>query len=130
MKRVYIQDRLRSVVLLDELDAFLHELAQRDLLVDLERYAEAIQIAYATHSPFMVDPKRMDRVWLTTRSSDAGLEVVRGPIASSNNLADSSNGNVQGPVRGAMEMLLGHQVIRTLPVVLVTSRLEEVILNR
>lgn len=51
------------ILLLDEPGLFLHGKAQGDLLRYIEQeLGERHQVIYTTHSPFMVDPKRFDRV--------------------------------------------------------------------
>jgi len=51
-----------AVLLLDEPGLSLHPIAQRDLSDFFENLATVNQIAYTTHSPFMVDPNHLDRV--------------------------------------------------------------------
>ena len=50
------------ILLLDEPGLSLHAKAQADLLSYFERELNPHQLIYTTHSPFMVDPKRFDRV--------------------------------------------------------------------
>ena len=51
------------ILLLDEPGLILHGQAQRDLLRYLEDESKTgHQVIYTTHSPFMVDPRRLDRV--------------------------------------------------------------------
>lgn len=61
------------ILLLDEPGLFLHAKAQEDLL----KYFEAElkpnhQLIYTTHSPFMVDPKRFDRIRIV---QDRGIDL-------------------------------------------------------
>lgn len=51
-----------AIVLLDEPGHSLHPLAQRDLTRFFDSLAETHQIAFTTHSPFMIDANRLDRV--------------------------------------------------------------------
>ncbi len=50
------------VILLDEPGLNLHASAQADLLKFIEKLSEDYQIIYTTHSPFMVDSRRLERV--------------------------------------------------------------------
>ncbi|MDP1714349.1 MAG: AAA family ATPase [Anaerolineales bacterium] len=51
------------ILLLDEPGLFLHGKAQEDLLRYMEKELNGVhQVVYTTHSPFMVDSKRFDRV--------------------------------------------------------------------
>src|SRR3990172_9476040 len=64
---------LPLILLLDEPGLFLHGRAQADLLRYVENeLKETHQVLYTTHSPFMVDPARFDRVRIVQdRSMDA-----------------------------------------------------------
>jgi hypothetical protein len=66
-----------SILLLDEPGHSLHPLAQRDLSSFFDNLSKSSQIVYTTHSPFMLDYDRLDRVKAvyvdadgTTRASD------------------------------------------------------------
>jgi predicted ATPase len=61
------------IVLLDEPALNLHGEAQSDFLRFInERLAAHSQVVYATHSPFMVEPSRLDRVRVI---EDKGIDV-------------------------------------------------------
>lgn len=51
-----------AIVLLDEPGHSLHPLAQRDLSAFFDSLAQTNQIIFTTHSPFMIDADRLDRV--------------------------------------------------------------------
>jgi len=51
-----------AVLLLDEPGLSLHGLKQRDFRLTISRLAEANQIVYTTHSPFLVGPDELDLV--------------------------------------------------------------------
>ena len=55
-------DHEDAVLLLDEPGLSLHPLAQRDLSAFFNGLAPTNQILYTTHSPFLVDADRLDRV--------------------------------------------------------------------
>jgi energy-coupling factor transporter ATP-binding protein EcfA2 len=66
------------ILLLDEPGLFLHGKAQEDLLVFIEQeLKENHQVLYATHSPFLVDPRRFDRVRIV---QDKGMDTDGLPI--------------------------------------------------
>ena len=50
------------ILLLDEPGVFLHASAQEDLLRFIERELKDHQVIYTTHSPFMIDSRRLERV--------------------------------------------------------------------
>jgi hypothetical protein len=66
-----------TILLLDEPALSLHALAQGDFLRFLEeRLAPAHQVIYSTHSPFMIEPGRLDRVrTVFDRGRDIGSVV-------------------------------------------------------
>lgn len=51
-----------AFLLLDNPGLLLHASGQKDLLKTLERIAENNQIIFATHSPFMIDKNRLERI--------------------------------------------------------------------
>ena len=51
-----------TILLLDEPGLSLHPLAQRDLSAFFDSLAKDNQLLYTTHSPFLVDPERLDRI--------------------------------------------------------------------
>lgn len=61
-----------AIVLLDEPGHSLHPLAQRDLSEFFDSLAEMNQILFTTHSPFMIDPDRLDRVRKVYVDNDGG----------------------------------------------------------
>ena len=65
------------ILLLDEPGLFLHGKAQGDLLNYMEKELKGHhQVIYTTHSPFMVDPKRFDRVRIVqNKSMDTSIEM-------------------------------------------------------
>lgn len=61
----YFEDKDNVIILLDEPGLGLHGKAQEDLLKFVEEeLANGRQVIYTNHSPFMVNPKRLDRVRL------------------------------------------------------------------
>jgi predicted ATPase len=74
-----------SIVLLDEPGHSLHPQAQRDLTRFFDNLATTHQIAFTTHSPFMIDADRLDRVRKV-------FVDERGGTKSSANLAQGARG--------------------------------------
>ncbi|MFK0376960.1 AAA family ATPase [Pandoraea sp. NPDC090278] len=67
-------DHEGAILLLDEPGLSLHPLAQRDLSAFFDGLANTNQIIYTTHSPFLVDPDRLDRVRKVYVASDGSTE--------------------------------------------------------
>jgi predicted ATPase len=64
------------VLLLDEPALGLHATAQSDLLRYIEeRLAPDHQVLYTTHSPFLIDPKKLDRARTVEDRDDEGTKV-------------------------------------------------------
>lgn len=64
------------VVLIDEPGLYLHAKAQKDLLAELERTRGNIQqILFSTHSPYMIDGRKPERVRTVTRTDNIGTKV-------------------------------------------------------
>ena len=64
-----------SILLLDEAGLTLHPLAQRDLAAFFNMLAQRNQIINTTHSPFIVDPEKIDRCRVVY-TDDNGATVV------------------------------------------------------
>ena len=64
-----------SILLLDNLAWALHPSGQRDLLKALEEIAKANQIIFATHSPFLIDKNKLERIRIVERRERVGTKV-------------------------------------------------------
>jgi predicted ATPase len=94
----------RVIVLLDEPALNLHGRAQADFLRFInERLAPNFQVVYATHSPFLVEPSRLERVRIVQDQGDDRGSVVSEDIST----ADSDS---LLPLQAA----LGHDVAQNL----------------
>lgn len=58
-----------NIILIDEPGLYLHAKAQNDVLKVLEKIAKKSQIIFSTHSPYLIDPNRLDRVRLILKDS-------------------------------------------------------------
>ena len=91
------------IILLDEPGTALHAMAQQDFLRFMdERLAPKCQVIYSTHSPFMVDLKKLNRV-RTVQDMDG-----RGTVVS--NDAVENDAETLFP----LQMALGYQMAQTL----------------
>ena len=61
------------VLLLDEPGLSLHASAQADLLRFIEDLSIDHQVIYSTHSPFLINPSRLDRVRTVTDTSEGSV---------------------------------------------------------
>ena len=107
------RDKQNVILLLDEPGLSLHGKAQGDLL----RYFEEElvpnhQVIYSTHSPFMVDPARFDRVRIVQdRSVDADKDLPDGEAGTkvTTDALESTDDSLF-PLQGA----LGYDIAQTL----------------
>ncbi|MDD5627412.1 MAG: AAA family ATPase [Patescibacteria group bacterium] len=53
-----------NIILIDEPGLYLHAKAQKDVLKVLEEVSKNSQVIFSTHSPYLIDPERLDRVRL------------------------------------------------------------------
>ena len=74
----------RGILLMDEPDAYLSNEGQQDLLRLLHEFtlptdtAPGGQVVYVTHSPFLIDKNRADRIRVLDKGTgDEGVRVVR-----------------------------------------------------
>lgn len=75
------------IVLLDEPGLSLHGLAQRDLLTFLnDRLGSAVQVVYTTHSPFMVETDRIERIRIVEdKGKSVGAKVTQDVLGVNDN---------------------------------------------
>jgi len=74
--RVRARARDGDLIIIDEPGLFLHAQAQSDALRVLENLSKSHQIIFSTHSPYLIDAHRLDRVRLVEKSDDKGTKVV------------------------------------------------------
>jgi len=103
----------KMILLLDEPGLFLHAKAQEDLLKYMEEELKPRhQVIYTTHSPFMVDPNRFERVRIIEDKSMETDEILpdnlEGTKVSEDVLAVSEDSLF--PLQGA----LGYEICQTL----------------
>ena len=81
----HVRDRNRpEILLMDEPDAYLSNQGQQDLLRVLQEFTRPTddapdgQVVYVTHSPFLIDKNRADRLRVLDKGSgEEGVRVVR-----------------------------------------------------
>ena len=100
------------ILLLDEPGLFLHGTAQGDLLRYIEEQLAAHQVIYTTHSPFMVDPSKFDRVRIVEdKSMDSTSSLQRDQLGTKvyTDVLEVSSASLF-PLQGA----LGYEITQTL----------------
>jgi hypothetical protein len=83
-------DEQAIVLLLDEPGAYLHATAQEDVLRLIDNLGGKLPVLYSTHSPYLIDHKRIDRILAVERDAkneDSNTIVRRGlELAASSHL--------------------------------------------
>ena len=65
-----------AVLLLDEPGLHLHPTAQKELIQFFEKVSEKNQVLYTTHSPFLIDGDRLDRVRPVSEDKSGRSEIT------------------------------------------------------
>ncbi len=68
--RLSAQKSGEKIVLIDEPGLYLHAKAQTDVLKVLEVRSKETQIIFSTHSPYLIDPDRLDRIRLVLKDDN------------------------------------------------------------
>lgn len=69
------KENVRNVILIDEPGLYLHANAQRDILRNLESAGEEVQVIFSTHSPYLIEPDKLDRIRLVQKLDDEGTKI-------------------------------------------------------
>lgn len=69
------KEDVRNVILIDEPGLYLHATAQKDVLNKLEEASKEAQIIFTTHSPYLIEADKLDRIRLIYRDLKSGTTV-------------------------------------------------------
>ena len=64
-----------NIVLIDEPGLFLHAKAQENILSKLEDSAKEVQLIFSTHSPYLLEADKLNRIRLIHRTSKLGTRI-------------------------------------------------------
>ncbi len=67
----------KLIILFDEPGLYLHSKAQKDIKSFFEGLAEKDQIVYSTHSPYLIDADKLNRLRLVINSEDEGTTIEK-----------------------------------------------------
>lgn len=90
-----------SVLLLDEPGVTLHPMAQKDLFVFFENLSKDNQLIYTTHSPFLMNPDKLDQVKAVYVGKD-GYSYVSADLRARANAGNDSEQKAVYPVHSAL----------------------------
>lgn len=68
-------ENVPNIILIDEPGLFLHAKAQEDILDKLEDSAKEVQLIFSTHSPYLLEADKLNRVRLIHRANGAGTQI-------------------------------------------------------
>lgn len=68
-------ENVPNIILIDEPGLFLHAKAQEDILGKLEDSAKEAQLIFSTHSPYLLEADKLNRVRLVHRTNDKGTQI-------------------------------------------------------
>lgn len=71
------KDDTPNILLIDEPGLFLHAKAQKDILKKLEESSKHMEVIYSTHSPYLIDSDKLNRVRLVEISETEGTKVSK-----------------------------------------------------
>ena len=110
-----------TILLLDDPGVYLHPSGQKDLLNTLEKIAESNQIIFSTHSPFMVDREKLNRIRIVSKQIEKGTLI--------NEKYYDSDFDALQPIRASIGMTIGDSLFTTKKNLLVEGYSDELILQ-
>lgn len=69
------REDVKNVILIDEPGLYLHANAQRDVLKNLDDASSETQVIFSTHSPYLIEADRLDRVRLIRKLDGKGTVI-------------------------------------------------------
>jgi predicted ATP-dependent endonuclease of OLD family len=69
-----------NIILIDEPGLFLHAQAQKDVMKKLEDCAKYTQIIFSTHSPYLIDINKLNRIRLVLKPTDQAETIISNKI--------------------------------------------------
>jgi hypothetical protein len=73
--RVTAEGSQNNLILIDEPGLYLHAKAQQDVLEVLEEISKNNQVVFTTHSPYLIDAKKLSRIRLITKNKSEITEI-------------------------------------------------------
>ena len=107
-----------AILLLDEPGLSLHPVSQQDLSDFFRSLAEKNQLLYTTHSPFMVDSDRLDRV-KAVFTTEHGLTAVSADLRAQTKQENTDRHNSIYPVHAALGLSVSDTLLQGCQIVIV-----------
>ncbi len=110
-----------TIILLDDPGVYLHPSGQKDLLDTLEKISESNQIIFSTHSPFMIDREKLERIRIVSKKEGDGTLIEEKFY--------KSDDDALQPIRASIGMTIGDSLFTTKRNLLVEGYSDELILE-
>lgn len=117
-----------AILLLDEPGLSLHPVSQRDLSDFFRGLSTKNQLLYTTHSPFMVDPDRLDRV-KAVFTTDGGATAVSDDLRASAKQKKEDRDHSIYPVHAALGLSASHALLQGCQVIIVEGFSDQLYLS-
>ncbi len=115
-----------TIILLDDPGVYLHPSGQRDLLKTLEKLSESNQIIFSTHSPFLIDRNRLERIRLVYKEENRiGTKIEEKCYKAKSDIKYDS----LEPLRAAIGVTIGDSLFLTKKNILTEGLSDEIILR-
>ena len=118
-----------AILLLDEPGLSLHPVSQQDLSNFFRSLAEKNQLLYTTHSPFMVDSDRLDRV-KAVFTTEHGLTAVSADLRAQTKQENTDRHNSIYPVHAALGLSVSDTLLQGCQIVIVEGVSDQQYLTR
>lgn len=110
-----------TIILLDDPGVYLHPSGQKDLLKISEKISQSNQIVFSTHSPFMIDREKLNRIRIVSKKEGKGTLIEEKYY--------KSDFDALQPIRASIGMTIGDSLFITKRNLLVEGYSDELILE-
>jgi len=69
------KDKSKNIILIDEPGLYLHATAQKDVLKKLESASDDAQVVFSTHSPYLIEADKLERIRLVYKNNETGTII-------------------------------------------------------
>lgn len=116
---IYANAKNNTILLIDEPGIYLHPSAQQKVLNMLEEFSKTNQIIITTHSPFLIDSDRYDRIKLVEKNNDTNeVSIIDKP----NTIQDGdSKHEALTPIFNAMGLPLSKSLLFSFNKIILTE---------
>jgi predicted ATP-dependent endonuclease of OLD family len=110
-----------TIILLDDPGVYLHASGQKDLIKTLEKISRSNQVVLSTHSPFMIDTDRLERIRIVSKLESEGTII--------NEKFYKSDFDAFAPIRASIGMNLGDSLFFNQKTIIVEGITDDIFLR-